>query len=95
MVTFSTFAGEVGCVAAQNGQGVVRRQRGLADSGDEGVPGRHQAQTPTQRGHGEFCLQDVLCGRLIRAERQEEGGTTTGVNEEFHFIQFFAEIQAA
>lgn len=51
-----TFAGEVGGVAAQNRQGIVRRQRGLADGCDKGVTGRHQAQTTTQRGHGQLCL---------------------------------------
>lgn len=55
----------------------MRRQRGLADGGDEGVAGRHQAQTTTQRGHGQLCLQDVLRGRLIGAEKAgKEGGKT-------------------
>lgn len=51
-----TFAGEVGCVAAQHSQGIVWRERGLADGCDEGVTGRHQAQATTQRGHGQLCL---------------------------------------
>ena len=69
-----TFAGEVGSVAAQNSQGVVWRQRGLADGCDEGVSGCNQAQAAAQRGHGQLCLQDVLSRRLISAEemRQEE-----------------------
>lgn len=51
-----TFAGEVGGVAAQHSQGIVWRQRGLADGRDECVTGSHQAQTTAQRSHRQLCL---------------------------------------
>ena len=60
-----TLVVEVGCVTAKDSQGIVWGQWGLADGCDEGVAGRDQAQTTTQRRHGQLRLQDALCRRLI------------------------------
>lgn len=81
-----TFAWEAGRIAAQHSQGIVRWQRCLADCCDEGITRRHQAQTTTQRGHSELCLQDVLCGRLIGAEETGQDGGTKRV--ETHLNKF-------
>ncbi len=54
-----TFIGEAG-VAAQDGEGVVRRERRFTDGRNESVPRRHQTQTATQRRHGQLRFQDVF-----------------------------------
>lgn len=56
-------------------------QRGLADGCDEGVAGRHQAQATTQHRHGQLCLQDALCRRLIcTGGGRDRGGYGFGTN---------------
>lgn len=47
-----TFIGEVGGVAAQDGEGVMRRERRFTDGRNKSVTRRHQTQTAAQRCHG-------------------------------------------
>lgn len=55
-------------------------QRGFADSCDECVARRHQAEATAQRGHGQLCLQDVLCSCFISAGGEAQ--RTTAKNKE-------------
>ena len=60
----------------EHGEGVVRRQRGLAQRRDEGVARRAQAQLAAQVGVRLLSLEDRLRGALVcrGVQQQGEGG---------------------
>lgn len=77
MLCSRTFIGEAGGIAAQDGEGVVRRERGFTDGRNKSVTWRHQTQTAAQRRHGQLRFQDVFCGRLVRTDTNTSNITGT------------------
>lgn len=57
-------------VGVEDGESVVGRQGGLAESCDKCVSGRHHSQVTAQVGVRLHALQDGLCSTLIRTDER-------------------------